>query len=239
MSAAENTLSPFHTGKTCSQLHTCQVHTSNLYGWGTDCNNLALLEPACPPASCLLKNGSQGGSKGCSPIIRSFSLWKYFVPCKDSSKTKTLRLQRFIGKHLWAVCTNPCDLQAQELLWEQGRWVWPPAQLLAKALLHRHGAQSPQSLKTYKGSAGPLYKDYFHPQKCKKGKTGIQGVPYSFCTCRVQDCSVWLNICTYRVVPLSTCRARGLLEAEGVPRCAATHSLPFWSCATVSVWAGQ
>lgn len=137
VNAAGNTLGPFHRGKMCSQLN-----TSNLYGWGTDCNNLAVLEPA----SCLsiLKNGLQWGLKGCSPIIRSFSLWKYFVPCKGSSRAQTMWLQRFIGKHLWAVCTNLCDLQAQELFWEQGRWVWPPPQLLAKALLHRHGAQIPE-----------------------------------------------------------------------------------------------
>lgn len=98
------------------------------------------------------------------------------------------------------------------------------------------GHKAPESLKTNKGSAGPLYKDYFHPQKNKKERTGIRGDSNSHCTCRMQDCSVWPNLCVCVVLPLSTCRARGFLEAVQVSQGALplTH-FPSWACATVSV----
>lgn len=125
-------------------------------------------QPDCT-ASCLniLQNGFQCGLKGCSPFISCFSLWKYFVPCKDLSKTEMMQLQRFVGKaHLsWFPLISV--IYEHKKCSETRKGV-----IYSSAPRKGHcrtdvGHKSTSILKTDNGRAGPLYGDCFHPQKNK------------------------------------------------------------------------
>lgn len=146
------------------------VYIESYMVWRQVKYNLADWNQSDCTASCLsiLKNGFQWGLEGCSPFISCFSLWKYFVPSKDLSKTETMQLQRFLGKTplSWFALTS--------VIYKHKNCSESRKGASKGHCCTDMGHKATDILKTDNERVGPLYSDSFHAQKNKKERTRIQ-----------------------------------------------------------------